>query len=300
MPRVRLFLWKLIHNGLPLGEVMSKRLRSGSGECPNWGSVVEDVRHMTMWCPFARLCWFASEMAIRVEGFQNVQQLMEFMIQHASGQQWDLMANCLWGIWRCRNNMAYAGVRPNYKDFSMFLLNINTETEMAASYKQNVKGQRAQVQDEVQSKFVCYSDGSWLNHWNGGAGYMVFQGEVMVTYGSARTEVSGPYQAEAWALREAIWAALRLGIESCTFYSDNETLVTTCTSIGPPIEAEWLAYKEVFDIWKLIKGNRLYQCAYISRENNSMADHLAKKGRIQGWNCQGSTYPIFLDTRRPA
>lgn len=292
MPRVRLFMWKLLHNGLPLGGAMAARLRRGSGECANCGGVNEDALHMTMKCPFARLCWLTCEMGINVEGFQSVKQLMEFIIQTAPESYWDLMANCLWGIWRCRNSMAYAGVKPEYKNFSLFLNNINIETAMKASYKKGLKGQSGQLQEVIQTDYECHSDGSWTNQWNGGTGYIIHQREQLVLFVSCRAMVCSPLQAEARALMEAIHAAIDLGIQSCTFYSDNEILVKVCTDLGPPLEADWKAYKEVFDIWKMVKHNHLFQCIHISRSHNAMADHLAKNvwkdGAVRGLPTQFS------------
>lgn len=61
----------------------------------------------------------------------------------------------------------------------------------------------------------------------------------------------------------------------------------------PPTEIEWMAFKEAMQVWEILKGNSSYTCSYISRELNTTADLLARKGREEGMGAIGFTYPTF-------
>ena len=100
-------------------------------------------------------------------------------------------------------------------------------------------------------------------------------------------------QAEVVALREAIDFVKGRGISSCTFYTDNESLARDCTDLQPPLNADWRAFRDMYEIWKSLKEcNFVYR--HISRSQNSMTDHLAKAGRELEECYTGYTYPTLL------
>lgn len=64
----------------------------------------------------------------------------------------------------------------------------------------------------------------------------------------------------------------------------------------PPADVDWRAFAEIFEAWKLLRLNQGFSCVAIPRNQNDMADHLAKTGRIQGEEYTGFTYPIYRDS----
>lgn len=58
VPRVRLLLWKLLHNVLPLSKILNTRTGRGDPYCATCGDMEEDVMHFAFHCPFIRMCWF--------------------------------------------------------------------------------------------------------------------------------------------------------------------------------------------------------------------------------------------------
>lgn len=59
-------------------------------------------------------------------------------------------------------------------------------------------------QHDMEFELTCYVDGSYVNEWIGGIGYVLNRGSELVCYHSARVHVSGPQHVEAMALRQAI------------------------------------------------------------------------------------------------
>lgn len=55
-PRIRLFIWKLIQNALPVGAVIKARTSNRDPACQTCANVEEDVVHMAFHCPLARSC----------------------------------------------------------------------------------------------------------------------------------------------------------------------------------------------------------------------------------------------------
>ena len=95
------------------------------------------------------------------------------------------------------------------------------------------------------------------------------------------------------ALKQAVEKAVQLQIEKCLFLSDCLTLVEAVNSAQPPVNVDWKASMEVYSLWCGFKKAKGYVCKFTGRENNEIADGLARMGRIQGDTVVGYTYPIM-------
>lgn len=65
VPRVRLFIWKIMQNGLPLSKTITHRIGKGDSTCLLCNRGEEDGFHLFFGCDFARACWFSSPPSIR-------------------------------------------------------------------------------------------------------------------------------------------------------------------------------------------------------------------------------------------
>lgn len=140
---------------------------------------------------------------------------------------------------------------------------------------------------------MCYTDGAWIDRWNGGIGIAVFFKEELLIYRSAKALGCSAITIEAIALREAINLVLSRGIPQCTFLSDCLSLVKAVNSTSPPSNVDWRAYSVIMQVWNLFKHNPSFDCRHIDRSQNELA--LAKKGRIEGWDVSGFTFPLFTE-----
>ena len=55
------------------------------------------------------------------------------------------------------------------------------------------------------------------------------------------------------------------------------------------IEEDWKAFKKNYQSREATRKNQRYFCLYVwwSRGQNELADYLARKGRLQNWDCTG-------------
>lgn len=67
LPRVRTFMWRAVHEGLPTQEAMHRRIRSISRTCQICGVENEFTVHTIFFCSEARATWCASQFPILVE-----------------------------------------------------------------------------------------------------------------------------------------------------------------------------------------------------------------------------------------
>lgn len=88
--------------------------------------------------------------------------------------------------------------------------------------------------------------------------------------------VCSPMQTEAVALKEAIHLVKSFNLPSCIFYTDNQELSKVCMELHPPIDANWRAYREINDIWRLLKDYE-YEWRHILRSQNCVTDHLTEE-----------------------
>lgn len=94
-------------------------------------------------------------------------------------------------------------------------------------------------------------------------------------------------------LKESIVLARNHRIISCSFFSDCLNLVMICSSFQPPIDADWHAFDEILEIWRMLQENKSYVCIHVQRSQNDLADDLTKNGRTNGWDLLGHTFPCF-------
>lgn len=65
-PKVRHFMWKVVHNWLASKENLFRRKCAHSPLCPICGSENESIEHLLFRCPWTRAVWFGSNMAFWV------------------------------------------------------------------------------------------------------------------------------------------------------------------------------------------------------------------------------------------
>jgi hypothetical protein len=134
LPHLRLFLWKLVNRALLLGAVIAARTSRDDATCAVCGEEVEDANHMMFLCTFARSCWFAGPLPLQSDSFNgdlhyNIVQMARML----TDEQWTIMVNYIWAIWRCRNDRAYGGKIPSFQSFTAYFQKVNSETLISKS-----------------------------------------------------------------------------------------------------------------------------------------------------------------------
>lgn len=296
MPRVRLHVWKLISRALPLGATVNRRIQTADPMCHLCSQLEETSEHHAFKCPFARMCHFQGPIALKTEDLTGTIVDMVLLIgSQVDDAQWTHFMNSIWSIWRCRNDGTYGGKKPDLSQFVGYFRSISWESQLRETTNRSQKNQQTiQIRELVTPRScVCYTDGAWMDRWNGGIGIAIFSKEELVIYRSARALGCSPITIEAIALREAISLVLSRGIHECTFLSDCLLLVKAVNSTTPPSNVDWRAFSVIMQVWNLFKHNPDFDCYHIDRSQNALADSLAKKGRTEGWDVSGFTFPLF-------
>lgn len=73
-------------------------------------------------------------------------------------------------------------------------------------------------------------------------------------------------------------------------------MVEWVNASAPPIDSDWRASLEILAIWNIVSQNHTWAYKHIPREQNAIADCLAKLGRMHSWDTMGYTYSLFLAT----
>lgn len=102
-----------------------------------------------------------------------------------------------------------------------------------------------------------------------------------------------PLQAEAISLEAAVKCVSSKGYTNCYFQTDCQFFVDAVMGSQPPIATDWKAFSEVFNIWKIFQITTGFKCMYVPRSQTALADYLARKGRVEGWDYTGFSFPIF-------
>ena len=75
--KILTFIWKLLHDSLPVFEVLNNRGITVSSKCLICNEDEESINHLFMHCPFARAIWHGSNLEIRTSE-----------LHHSSFKQW--------------------------------------------------------------------------------------------------------------------------------------------------------------------------------------------------------------------
>lgn len=181
VPRVRLFVWKLAQNGLPLAKTIASRTSQGEPICANCLQGDENSIHMIFDCPFARACWFAGPLNLQTDIVvtqPDIKHVLQNLAANLTDEQWSQALNITWSIWRVRNDMAYRRVQPTFDQFKKYLQLINLETDIANSKKPLLAELQVTANSQpgtqvIEEGYNCVVDGSWFQLWQGGAGFIL-------------------------------------------------------------------------------------------------------------------------------
>lgn len=102
IPRIRIFLWKALHNALPVGKVLHRRFDAIPSTCSLCSHCTDDVLHGLFRCCHARATWFTCPLSFRTTSLQgsSLSDTLLVLFQSLSDQQVALFINTMWQIWK--------------------------------------------------------------------------------------------------------------------------------------------------------------------------------------------------------
>lgn len=124
------FIWKLLHDSIPVFEKLRSRGISVSNVCLICNEEGESVNHLFLQCPFTRAIWHGSILGIRTSFLESnsvvlVSAMTDRVASTSTGHgvfddnrmfYLQSMFTILWSIWNHRNQVLHKGKIPNPKE----------------------------------------------------------------------------------------------------------------------------------------------------------------------------------------
>ncbi|KAG7572532.1 Reverse transcriptase domain [Arabidopsis suecica] len=266
----------------------------------------ESIIHLFFHCRVAREIWELSPLHIHQDKLQNqnsilhiVQDMLSFKGKPPYNDH--LFPFIGWRIWKSRNDLLFNNKRwliPDIinqaiSDFSLWqeANSLNTEQPLRLMAMKDKELTISSSTTHSNSSFFCYVDASWVDpNKKAGIGWILRDkyGKYLIKGSSSIEPTNTVIEAEAQALLEAVLQIKRLNYHQVTFCGDSTSLYRCLEEAGkqchsPHSHMEIQSYLE--DIMMLATMD--FRFKFVGRNENSLADALAKQARIKE-----STYVI--------
>ena len=287
-PKMKVFIWSVIQNALPLGENLQRRGINANVNCPRCNEM-ETSTHIFFTCPFAKRVWECIPLKDTVHlAVDDSFKVMTTRFRSAiclppTGVSKPIFSWVIWSILKDRNLLVFENKSLTPAEIASKSLNLAREWSNAQDLLpsgQNTKmgQQETSVRNLPPSDpeiVVCKSDAAWdaERHRAGLAWVLRGRQESAVDQGSTIQHfVNSPLIAEALAVREGIFKAASQGISSLWVCSDNRTLIRAINNKNQRKELVGI----IEDIHDLSSDFVSIAFFHIGREDNDEADALAK------------------------
>nr|XP_025703912.1 uncharacterized protein LOC112805796 [Arachis hypogaea] len=287
--KIKMFLWKVAHNIIPVRANLKKKSLLTNSVCPICAQEEETSEHTLLLCDWTRAVWFGSQSQCTPTN-QNVRSVGQWLQQMyikckeanrtEVDQNWSRIGITMWTIWKARNNYEYNNIEPNPESTINHARIIEKEynsliKENISKVREDNKGRSLPViwRPPPQSWLKVNSDAAFSIGTKTGATASVIRDHTGKILGGSATviQANSSLSAEAQALREAVILVENLNIQRAIIETDSLQIVQTLKS-GDTI---WEIDPIIQDIISIQK--RLSNCGFTwtPREGNRLAHSLA-------------------------
>ncbi|XP_026429270.1 uncharacterized protein LOC113325286 [Papaver somniferum] len=286
IPRIRLFIWKLIQKALPTKSRLAARNSEISPNCPMCNSQeVETETHLFKNFPFARAIWFGCSLdAANTQIFTaSIEEWVKTWIEDPNFSMFkEKIATITWFIWKYRCEVVFQQTNPDpirlIKQINNFMKEANTKDNLLT--KKGTKSNRSSWSD-FNSDWIIFVDASFKKEDSSmGYDFILYSTDqeafMHISVGSelAFTTV----HAEANTLLRALkWLEENL-LSSVTIDTDCKILVDSINNAGEITSR--VTENTVEDIMQILKRLPQGKIRHIIRDRNAAADSIAKEARI--------------------
>ncbi|KAJ1695518.1 hypothetical protein LUZ63_012216 [Rhynchospora breviuscula] len=293
LPRIRLFLWKTMHNSLPLGDILGRRISNASRPCELCGSQAETISHALFTCPWARTLWIASSLGLPTEQLpENVTDLLTAIFSAMDENGARLIANHLWAMWKLRCTEVYEGKKATPQQFLSLAESYN-RLQLQAGLA-SIRNSNSATSQSHDGSVTCQVDGSLSSPDMAGWAYILGdEDDGLLQYGLQSGALSSPLHAEVRAMHHAVMAVSKRGVHECVFFTDCASLNLVINNSLQADQLDWRVYHDSLDVIYMFKINTGFKCEHVPREQLDTVDRLAKFARQNRVSYEGFTFPIF-------
>ncbi|KAJ4791511.1 RNA-directed DNA polymerase (reverse transcriptase)-related family protein [Rhynchospora pubera] len=286
IPKVRVFMWRLLANGLPLAINMHHRIQSISPMCSRCGQENEYATHCFFHCPGSRLVWFGGNLGIRTDCLPlNIDEAINSISLGMHEEGIREVCYTLWEIWLARNELFFQ--QRNF-DPGRVCRRVQRWVNESISVDRDVLPIQIEDSDnpyEYNShSWQLIIDGSWDTSQNSGSAFLAYHEGVLVTIDFEKGNTADSFQAESVALQRAFdWAQVMSqehGNERVHIFSDCISLVTALQEGNIDTIPSWRARPILAAIIRQLEqlGDRI-TLTHVRREAVLPAHRLANLAR---------------------
>ncbi|KAJ1703884.1 hypothetical protein LUZ63_003663 [Rhynchospora breviuscula] len=293
-PKVKIFIWRLLHKGLPVAVNMHNRIDRFPPICQRCQEENEYEMHCFFFCNTSRQVWFAGSLGIRVHDLPlDIIETVTQIVSQLDEEGVRIFFTTMWEIWKERNKqvMEHTPFVPH-----QVLKRVNAELRQELYDVQIDEGDGRDIaverHDIYQQGWQVIVDGSWEVSGKAGGAYVFNDRGKTHSIGLHSFCVQDAFQAEAWTLNEAIMYTLRQ--EGCTpgrkiqFFSDCMGLVLAVNQNDVTDLPSWRATTVTNQIIRQIEESQAEVTLHFARrEAVKQAHNLANLARRSAINYQG-------------
>lgn len=289
LPRVRMFVWRALHDGLTTAAELAKRIRTMSPRCTRCDLENEYTMHLLFFCPLSQATWFISRFALRVESLPlQFAEALLFIEGNLQTTQIPYFCNMLWCLWKARNKELFAGKKTTPQAVLVQVAKMEIEATEPAKPNHIPKDNPVQV---MQGEIVILADGSWDTQGRGGMGMAVYnrRGDLVFMHFKPVPALDALH-AEALAVLTAMKYVRQGGCRgNFIIFSDSKNLVQV-TNDGDISElASWKAAETAMSAIMLLEEEaHKMQLKYITRRAMLTPHNLANWARKSGRSGEGT------------
>ncbi|XP_009117699.2 uncharacterized protein LOC103842788 [Brassica rapa] len=282
-PKLQLFLWKITHGALPLGENIAKRGLLNHINCRRCGEL-ETAEHLFIHCTFSQQIWAQN---IWKQDFDptSMPSFAAFLLATASltnlpplGVQETIFPWVCWVIWTARNHLIFENrVFDPVDTFSKAISSAREWNNAQASLisPQVLRNPQGPPSHRTPTELSCFTDAARISSTNrAGCGWYIAntEGDTLLQGSCTFKFISSALMAEALAIRSALIHAAEAGFLTICIKSDCQALIAAVSSKCHSIEL----YGIIRDIETLSFRFSCISFSFIPRSLNCRADTLAK------------------------
>ena len=293
LPKIKIFLWQMCHNALPVRGTLFRRGCQLDPQCPMCMTDIESTEHLFQDCPQIQRVWDLAQqhrwLPTLPSPFNMSPWLTKFEAFLTTYDRKTLhrIAFLLWSIWRMRNEVIFQQIvaQPitcliRAKKFCAewrirTCMSVDSFTQGSSSTPPNKNIQLIRWQPPTPGTVKLNFDGS-LQGNSAAGGFIIrdWKGEILQMGANSYGHTS-ILLAESRAFRDGLGAALHAGFSRIVVEGDNQLVIA---AFNKELEVPWRIKTVMQDIQVLAQQTQFIQVTHIYREANMAANWLSKFG----------------------
>lgn len=296
IPRVKAFIWRATHQGLPTMKALHRRIEEINPMCPRCGSEEECLMHLLFRCPISKATWYMSELGLRVEELPlDFVTTLIYVTDTLLETQIINFANILWCLWKVRNEEVFAAK----KNPPATVILRAKQMEMEATQPPQHHRREQHITEVPPNTGAIHVDGSWEVSGKAGLGVIIYDtnGLLVSTKGQGMI-TQDPLEAEALAVLTALEYTATKNREDPSgkfiIYTDCKTLVQAISTNNIEELPNWRTAQTV--AYCIRTYNRLQEIVLIhhaGRESLTQPHNIANWARRVNGVFNGYPSPAF-------